>query len=217
MPHITQKSKYWLLLLTLVGFILISPLTLDTWFGRSASALLFLFVVFEVTSNIKSAGHSRWIIPTFGTVAVVCNFAGESSFTFTLIGKLAGIVFFSNSIFLFGKNVFADYHLNIDRIYGSICVYLLIGMAYAYLYMVLQLFIPLSLSYQGTGIPLTNTLDYYYFSYMTLTTVGFGDIIPTNDFSKAIIMIESITGLFYLAVLVASLTNVLKTLGLKRK
>jgi len=47
--------------------------------------------------------------------------------------------------------------------------------------------------------------DYFYFSYMTLTTIGYGDIIPITAQVKSVVVFEGIIGVFYLAILVARL------------
>ncbi len=50
-------------------------------------------------------------------------------------------------------------------------------------------------------------LDFYYFSVITLTTVGYGDITVVSPLAKTIVMMESITGIFYLAMLVGRLLS----------
>lgn len=210
MTLIEKRAKYRLLFLTLVGYILISPFTQDDLLGRFLYACLFLFVMIGVSANIRPEGHKCWIIPLLGMIVLITTFLDSLSLGFMIASKLIALLYFTYAIFLFGKNIFTDYHRDFDRIFGSISVYLLIGVVYAIIYLTIQTIYPGSIVYQQTGKSVIDSFDFYYFSFITLTTVGFGDIIPTNDLTRAFAMLEGITGLFYLAVLVASLTNILK-------
>lgn len=209
---LSDRIKYRLLLATLVGFILFSPLTADKSYGELFYGLLFLLMMLGVSLNISSPKHAYIALPLLGILTIGFGFIKSDMLYFAVLSKVFALAFFSYAIVIFGRNIFTDYHINIDRIYGAICVYLLIGIAYASVYMLLHTLSPPALIFQQSGKIVTDPFDFYYFSFITLTTVGFGDIIPNNDISKAIIMLEAITGLFYLAVLVASLTGILKKL-----
>ena len=64
--------------------------------------------------------------------------------------------------------------------------------------------------YSSTGLPLQHPFDDYYFSFVTLTTTGFGDIVPNSQVARSFVTIEAITGLFYLAILVAHLATLVR-------
>lgn len=208
MPLISSCGKYRLLFITLIGYILVAPFMHHDLLGRILYAFLFLLVMIGVSTNIKTPYHGAYIMPILGTLTLITTFFDDMSFQLLLASKAVSLMFFVYAIFLFGRNIFLDYHKDIDRIFGSISVYLLIGISYGIVYAGLQLLVPGSIIYQQSGMILHNSFDNFYFSFITLTTVGFGDIVPANDMARAIVMLEGITGLFYLAILVASLTNV---------
>jgi hypothetical protein len=62
--------------------------------------------------------------------------------------------------------------------------------------------------HQGTNLPISKLSDFYYFSFITLATVGFGDIVAVNPFCKSVVMLEGIIGIFYIAILVARLVSI---------
>ncbi|WP_440874720.1 potassium channel family protein [Thalassotalea sp. PLHSN55] len=97
--------------------------------------------------------------------------------------------------------------INGNKILGAICLYLLMGLIWAILYTLMQL----SLSHSFSNISSTEWFvlfpDFVYFSFVTITTLGFGDIAPTMPLSRTLVYLEAIVGQFYLAILVASLVG----------
>jgi voltage-gated potassium channel len=97
-----------------------------------------------------------------------------------------------------------------DKIYAAICVYLLIGYAWTFAYAILDELQPGSFAATTEGGPvdyIARVMRLRYFSFATLTTVGYGDIVPRLPAARTLAMLEAITGQFYLAVLVARLVG----------
>jgi hypothetical protein len=92
-----------------------------------------------------------------------------------------------------------------DRILGGICVYFLMALMWARTYMFIAEFDPQTILVAGESI--SKPYQYIYFSLTTLTTLGYGDIIPENPYAKLLAAIESAVGVIYLAVLMASLVG----------
>jgi hypothetical protein len=100
--------------------------------------------------------------------------------------------------------------ISANKIYGAICVYLLIGAAWGLAYAIMQLIDPASFS----GLVGTGNSDYVgramqirYFSFTTLTTLGFGDIVPRSPVARTLSMLEAVMGQIYLTVLIARLVG----------
>jgi hypothetical protein len=93
-----------------------------------------------------------------------------------------------------------------DRIVGSICVYLLIGLGWASVYEVLDGVIPGSFRYPADTAWLgPGVLRYRYFSFVTLATLGYGDITPVTALAGTLASLEAITGQLYIGITVARL------------
>ena len=87
---------------------------------------------------------------------------------------------------------------------GSICIYLLIGIFFALLFMAINTLHPGSLISLTPGTPQTLTdYDFYYFSFISITTVGYGDVTPLTQPSQALTLVMNIIGQFYLAIVIA--------------
>jgi voltage-gated potassium channel len=87
------------------------------------------------------------------------------------------------------------------------CIYLLLGLSWALLYAFLNRIAPGSFSgMQHTALEL-QVWEFVYTSFVTLTTLGYGDISPMTPIARSLAYMEAIVGQFYLAVLVASLVG----------
>ena len=101
--------------------------------------------------------------------------------------------------------------VTVDTIIGAVCAYLIIGAVFGFLYSLTELLIPGSFSASSpTGAeysPLRHR-DYanlIYYSFVTLSSVGFGDIVPVSRMARLLTWTESVFGQFYMAILVARL------------
>jgi hypothetical protein len=111
--------------------------------------------------------------------------------------------------------VFRDQSVTADTIVGAVCVYLLIGVTWGTAYALLALAVPDSLSVSPAlarvghwgepTSPFTPLLLYY--SFTTLSTIGYGDVTPLSTGARAVSVLEGLTGQIYLAVLVARLVG----------
>jgi hypothetical protein len=99
--------------------------------------------------------------------------------------------------------VFRAGPVNSYRLQGAIAVYLLFGVGWAHAYHLTGLLHPGSFNTPRSEIP--SVLDWAYFSFITLTTVGYGDITPVRPIARTLAMGEALTGQLYLAVLIARL------------
>lgn len=89
------------------------------------------------------------------------------------------------------------------RIQGAIAVYLLFGMGWAHAYTIAGALIPGSFNYSGGE--LSTVQDWAYYSFVTLTTLGYGDIVPVRPVARNLAVGEALTGQLYLAVMIARL------------
>lgn len=94
-----------------------------------------------------------------------------------------------------------------NQIIGSICVYLLIGVSWAIIYLIQIELFPQAFNGIEAKPWLDNMFEAIYFSFITLTTVGYGDISPALPIPRFFVFIESILGSFYLAIMVANLVS----------
>ncbi|MCW8833830.1 MAG: potassium channel family protein [Colwellia sp.] len=118
------------------------------------------------------------------------------------------LCFFISTAFKTAKQVLFTGHIDTNKILGAICLYLLLGLIWAVLYTLLQLDLPGSFqAMQQNSQWFLLFPDFVYFSFVTMTTLGFGDISPDLPIARFLVYLEAIVGQFYLAILVASLVG----------
>jgi hypothetical protein len=133
------------------------------------------------------------------------------SLSLELMGRGFSALFLAFAAISMMNHVFREDHVTADTIAGAICVYLLIGLTWANLYSVTELLLPGSfifgpLTTRSAGSFAHHKASlFYYYSFVTLTTLGYGDITPLTPPARSLSMLEAVTGPIYLTVLVARL------------
>ena len=155
--------------------------------GRAFSAAI-AFVIAGIVLNLLFAYYKQEMLQVYSTMALL-------AFLFLATGTAM-------------KQIAVENNISANRIVGAICVYLMLGVIWALSYGLLEVIIPGSF---GGLTEETATLswspDWIYFSFVTLTTLGYGDVLPLTFFSRTLAYFEAIVGQFYLAVLVAGLVG----------
>jgi voltage-gated potassium channel len=129
------------------------------------------------------------------------------------IGTISWFLFFSFFTVTQLRSLLKQKEVTSETISMSVSVYLLLGLTWALLYMVIFAFQPQAFSFGSSPAPILASEQqnvfplFVYFSLTTLSTVGFGDITPLTLQSRYAAVAESITGQFYLAILVARLVG----------
>jgi voltage-gated potassium channel len=102
--------------------------------------------------------------------------------------------------------------LTSQLIYAALCMYLMMGLLWSFVYTLLFAVDPESISLasavQGEADGRDVFSEMYYFSFVTLTTLGYGDILPVSRLARSLATMEAIVGQLYLAVVVASLVGI---------
>jgi hypothetical protein len=119
---------------------------------------------------------------------------------------VASVVFFMFVAYVLLTDILSKQsHVDMALIYGALSVYLLIGIAFAWLYGAIYLVHPDSFS--GISAQDAHSPSLIYFSFVTLTTLGYGDISPNNELVGSMATLEAFIGQVYLTVLVARLVG----------
>jgi Ion channel len=124
--------------------------------------------------------------------------------TFVNAGFRLGVVAAFGAVLL--GRVLAPGPVTKARIKGALAAYLLIGVMFGELFRVLAIAWPNALS-TSAAHPLGSkfTAEIMYFSFSTLTTAGYGDIVPVHPYARALANVEAITGQMYIVLLIGRL------------
>jgi hypothetical protein len=190
------------------------PLSGQLYFGIKILdiflSISLIFGTFVASDNKKTLSISILL----GAVAILTKTAtywtGNIFLSFMTLGFYAAFFVFTTAIILF--HIAKEERVTSDIIMGAISVYLLIGVIWSLLYMGLVTIQPDSFAYvasssidnSSSSLQTKPSLIVYY-SFTTLTTLGYGDIIPVKPFTRMMSSVEAITGQLYLAILIGKL------------
>ena len=199
-------------ILAMQCFILLvaSPGAATGYWGGSL-ALQVSVLGFAVLVFVISDGP---VAMTISVLAIACGVAGTTWQTWapsdrsSLLGGIGSLTAELLVIYLVGRAVLAPGDITRYRLLGAIALYLGLGMAFAGAYRLLWELVPGSLANVSadTSVPQAYS-SMYYFSFATLTSVGYGDIVPVQPFVRALSNMEAIIGQLYPATLLARLVT----------
>ncbi len=123
-----------------------------------------------------------------------------------LIGEICGVLFFAYAIVNILKYMLKQKEITRETIFAALVIYMLMAFMWARAYSLLEVFEPGSFS-MPEGHLISNRVRFLYYSFVTITTLGYGDISPLTDKAGGLSIIEAISGQIYLVVLVAWLVG----------
>jgi voltage-gated potassium channel len=213
------RWRYLVLLGTLLLVLVVQPVS----FGFSAPPQLFdaflMLVTVALLLSFCPDKNRRLVAVAFGIPTVLLSLGGhlladQPQNTVVMLGHGFAIGFYSWAAVLIVASLFRRQAVSLDSVFGVVCGYLLLGMAWGVLYSMLDTVRPGSFEV-GSRLAEQVQADhsriglFTYYSFITLTTVGYGDVTPLSTPARTCAWLEALTGQFYLAVLVAGLVGAL--------
>ncbi len=213
------RWRYLVLVGTLLLVLVVQPIS----FGFSTPPELFdaflVLVTIALLLSFCADKNKRLAAAVVGIPTGLLSlgghlFAAGPSQPVVLVGHCLAVVFYSWGAVLIVASLFRNQALTPDSVFGAVAGYLLLGMAWGMLYSMLDTVWPGSFAV-GNRLAAQVQEDhsrihlFTYYSFITLTTVGYGDVTPVSTPARTCAWLEALTGQFYLAVLVAGLVGAL--------
>jgi Ion channel len=200
-------------LLALQCFILLvaaPAASMGFWGGRLAfelSLVVFAVLVFLIADGPVATAISVLAI-AFGVVATIWRQIWALSVTSSLLHGIGSLTSDLLVIYLVGRAVLAPGEITKHRVLGAIALYLTLGVAFASAYRLSWELAPASLANVSSGGSVSQAYSStLYFSFTTLTSVGYGDIVPVQPFVRALANLQAIIGQLFPATLLARLVT----------
>jgi hypothetical protein len=153
----------------------------------------------------------RWFV--IGMILVIVEIVGtiislaRPSVIIDVITLVTALAFCSLSLVIALRHVLFGQQMDLNRMIGGICVYLLLGVSISILNMFIYRFIPGSFNGVPEFTAESNGIDLLYYSFVTMTTLGYGDITPAGSIARVLAYLAAISGQFYIAILVGTLVG----------
>ncbi|MBW2450460.1 MAG: two pore domain potassium channel family protein [Deltaproteobacteria bacterium] len=208
--HIQKFSETrFLILLILILLLLVLTPFLDVFIETRILMDVFLTVIFIFIIYTIRLKRSQAIVAS--ALALPLIFVTWSEYfveirTVSLLTRIFGALFFAYATINILRIIAKSEEVDRETIFAAIVAYLLMALMWAFLYMTLERVSPGSFSFPDKG-SWGEMMRYEYLSFVTITTLGYGDITPVTDQASSLVLIEAFIGQIYLVVLVAWLVG----------
>jgi hypothetical protein len=217
-----NRNRFILLFCSLLFFLIAAPIVQelrDRFHSQLPSIVEAAAVFLVLTTAVLSVSENRrlnFYALGLGLPAIMLGLLPALALSRTVEGirTTLEIAFLSYVIFLLLRHVFLSRRVNANTLFAALSVYLLLGVLWALAFGLVDLLEPSAFGSTlksgsafvfRTGGRITNTA--VYFSFTTLTTLGYGDIVPVAPAAQTLATLEALIGQLYLAVLIARLVG----------
>ena len=212
-----REERYTVLLASVFIYVILSIILPEKWWGHIILDGIFFILVLSVVFETTRFTSLFSFLGFLGVLAIAGHlismmWRGSPIARSTL--SISSILFMIAAIHRVSRRVLGSKVVTGDTIRGAIIIYLFIGSLFSSIYILIEVVSPGSfLITNSAGHPSISSPGeisrlFGYFSFVTLTTLGYGDIIPIKDFSRTMAWIEAFIGQIYLAVIIARLVGV---------
>ena len=214
-----HSKKLWAEDAGLIGLLIILSIEtfvvypfIDSDFGEIAIHAVFIGVLITGVMAVSRTPHWARVVAILAALGLGSHYWGYvyPSSTALLMSLGFRTVLCSALIAVIIIHVFKRGPITYRRISGSIAAYMLTAILFGYLYLVICIFNPEAFNFNAPELPgdvhrLMGKLT--YFSYTTMTSVGFGDILPLSPSARALSMLQALIGQLFPAILLARLVS----------
>lgn len=185
--------------------------------GMGASFFKFGFITLSIASIyiVSNQFYLALCAVILSIPGLTTTFATDS-FDYTnaeVMGLLSNLLLYGLVLIKITQYVISQKNIDRNIIIGSICIYLLLGLIWSFVYMLIELVYPHSFSgiYGTESISVSSISEVFsqlfYYSYVTLTTLGYGSISPQSIIASSLASMEAIVGQLFIAIFIARLVG----------
>jgi hypothetical protein len=214
-----RQGHYTLLLIGLLLYLFVMPPLVQVFPGLGVTLRVVLtFVFFAACHAVAVSRRAFRFAVALAVVAAVLTWISEVglSGTLTHVAIVFTLAFLICTVLLLLQHVLGDAPITLDKLFGAICIYLLLCLVWASAYALTFELDPdafamsdgLRAQLAEEGAAATWSV-FVYFSCVVLTTLGFGDMSPVGAVARSLVASEAVIGPLYLAILIARLVSVI--------
>ena len=211
------KRRFFILFVSLLALILFTPLV-QGFLGIHILWNIFLTGILlsgvHAVSEKKRNVYIASLLALPMLVSVWSEYFVENNYV-VIVGTLCGVVFFAYMIVNILLFIYRQDKVTRDLISGAAVVYLLMAIMWTFIYRVIETVHPGSFAVSAADI--NERMRFIYFSLVTITTLGYGDMVPKTSLTSSLATLEAVVGQLYLVTTVAWLVGVRVSQSTERK
>jgi len=197
-----KLGNFWLFL-CLSSIFLVYPYFTSVKSPKYLLDLIFSgSIIVAVFSNNSLQIWLRWFYVAIGAVAVLFTWVAVFYPNAGLVSASMHIAFFGTSFLIYSRKLLTEQDVDVDTVLGVCCAYIILGLVFAAIFGVITFLDPKAIVIPDHFEEQKN-FHLVYFSFVTLTTLGYGDVLPNSPATVMLAAYEAIIGQIYLTVVVA--------------
>jgi hypothetical protein len=208
---VRASDSYGLLLaLLLLDYVLLSLIQTRRWSELVVGVpivLSLLLAMHTSRAHIHAIRAARLVGAVVIALGIVAAFTGQNLLSGAIGFVLCVLLFVSVYVIL--RRVLGHERVGMETILGALCVYIIIGLMFTFLFIAIARVS--TTPFLAQPPPYHSPADYLYLSFVTLTTVGFGDLTPLSKLARSVVVLEALIGQVFLVTLVARLVALFGT------
>jgi len=211
MKQLTDQNNFVYLFFSLIIFLFSAAVVAEFpgTLGEDIFSIVTMLMLVVSIKSLKTEKTWKWavyaLVTFFVLLTAFAKFFEDQFYIYLILTIL--LIFFIGSFLMAAKQVLLVGDIDGNKIIGSLSLYLLLGLIWAVVYLLLLAMDATAFS----GIEATTWQQGFsriaYYSFVTLTTLGYGDILPSNHVAEFFVYMEAIIGVFYMAIIVSSLIS----------
>jgi voltage-gated potassium channel len=211
-----RPGRFSVMLIAILLLLIVQPFFAGHAIAQTLLTTLLALVLLSALNAFRTSKTYFMI----GTVLIVPTFALRLALVFTTNWTIEFAAANLSALFLLVtvvalvSRLFSIRSVTLDTISAAICAYLLIGIAWGFIYGALELAQPQSFSAGllqtkagSTASVFAALHTFIYYSFVTLTTTGYGDIVPQSEGARILSILEAVIGTLYIAILISRLVS----------
>jgi hypothetical protein len=206
-----RRSRFGYLLVALVFFLVTTPFAMHTDLGQFRFRSLFTLVLLGGVATMRSR-EKMFIAGLLALPAIAGNWIATVTDTQSaqIFSYAASAIFLAYITVTIMAGLLGETRVTSDTVLGGVCVYFLAGLIWLMLYALVLEVQPDAILVNGDSMEWSRgdgRATLLYFSYVTLTTLGYGDVVPNSTVARMLASGEAVTGQLFVAILIARLVG----------
>jgi hypothetical protein len=199
-----------LLIILAITIFVVTPLATTAWAGRELMSVMFALITIVGVAAVSDTPVGVWLTALVALVSIGLDYGArvDPSRALVTIDLAVRLAFTLLLGLVVTFRVFRSGNVSHHRIQGAIVVYLLTGLAWGYMYEIIAVIDTTAFQLAGGhDEPMIRMGLFRYFSFVTVTSLGYGDILPVSPIARSLTTLEALFGQLYPAIVVARLVT----------
>lgn len=208
------KARFSYLFLTIIMLFMFRPFIEGAMAVTIVTNIFVCLIVISCVWAVHEKRRRQWFIIAMAAMAILfelLDFLFRNIVT-SWASKIAIFFFLGYAVVSILFYLIRQKEVTADMLMAGASEYMLIGILWAWLYSIIETAYPESFSIAGAKM---DRFGFLYFSFVTLTTTGYGDVLPLSIQARSLAILEQITGQLFIAITVARLVSLYTVRGTK--